>query len=103
MVNELKVDVDSAFYLVTRIYRGGGFTKDHLYLRGLREIFQFWNDGNDLRPLLLGKTSLEYYPILVELLERGILKNPKYITSAFENPAPQLNNSIYSYILKGIR
>lgn len=103
MVQELRMDVNEAFYLVTRIYRGGGFTKDHLYLRGLKEIYNFWSAGNDLRPLLLGKTSIEYYPTIVELLDRGILNQPKYITQAFANPRPDLNDPIYAYIIKGIR
>ena len=32
--DELKLDKVSAFSLTTRVYRGGGFTKDHLYLKG---------------------------------------------------------------------
>jgi uncharacterized protein (TIGR02421 family) len=103
MVQELRMDVNDAYYLVTRIYRGGGFTKDHLYLRGLKEIYNFWSAGNDLRPLLIGKTSIEYYTTLVELIDRGILKQPKYITQAFADPRPDLNDPIYAYIIKGIR
>lgn len=102
MVNDLHMDPTEAFYLTTRIYRGGGFTKDHLYLRGLREIHQFWKDGNDLGPLLIGKTSLEHYGIILEMMERGILKRPTYITKAFEKPQLQDNNPIYEYIIKGI-
>ncbi|MFT4777604.1 MAG: hypothetical protein ACI923_000123 [Flavobacteriales bacterium] len=102
MVNDLRMDPNEAYYLTTRIYRGGGFTKDHLYLRGLREIHQFWKEGNDLEPLLIGKTSLEHYGVILEMMERGILKRPTYITKAFANPQLQDNNPIYEYIIKGI-
>ncbi|WP_306642466.1 flavohemoglobin expression-modulating QEGLA motif protein [Sanyastnella coralliicola] len=103
MVNDLEMDVDEAFYLVTRIYRGGGFTKDHLYLRGLSEMYRFWSDGNDLRPLLIGKTSLEHYGTILEMIERGILKQPKYLSRAIMEPRTEENNPIYDYIIRAIR
>lgn len=103
LVNDYKVDVDDAFYVTTRIYRGGGFTKDFLYLRGFRDIYQFWKSGKDLGPLLIGKTSLEYYDTITEMIERGILNPPKYITKPFENPQTHLNNPIFDYIVSGIR
>ncbi len=103
MVNELEMDVDEAYYLTVRIFRGGGFTKDHLYLRGLRELFRFWDDGNDLTPLLIGKTSLEWYGTILEMMERGILKKPQWITEAFAQPNTEANNPIYDYIIRGIR
>lgn len=103
MVNDLEMDVNEAFYLTTRIFRGGGFTKDHLYLRGLREMYRFWQEGNDLRPLLIGKTSLDSYGTILEMLERGILVAPKWVTKAFEQPQTHLNNPIYDYIIRGIR
>jgi uncharacterized protein (TIGR02421 family) len=103
MVNELDMDVDEAYYLTTRIFRGGGFTKDHLYLRGLRELFRFWDDGNDLTPLLIGKTSLEWYGTILEMMERGILNKPTWITEAFAQPNTEANDPIYDYIIRGIR
>lgn len=102
MVNDYGMDVNEAFYLTTRIHRGGGFTKDHLYLRGLKEIYRFWKDGNDLSPLLIGKTSLDAYGTIKELLDRGILVPPKYITHAFENPAVG-QDPVFDYIIRGIR
>lgn len=102
MVNDYGMDVNEAFYLTTRIHRGGGFTKDHLYLRGLKEIYRFWKDGNDLSPLLIGKTSLDAYGTIRELLERGVLVKPKYITHAFESPQVG-QDPIYDYIIRSIR
>jgi uncharacterized protein (TIGR02421 family) len=102
MVNDYGMDVNEAFYLTTRIHRGGGFTKDHLYLRGLKEIYRFWKDGNDLSPLLIGKTSLDAYGTIKELLDRGVLVKPKYITHAFEHPAVG-QDPVYDYIIRGIR
>lgn len=103
MVNDHGMDVNEAFYLTARIHRGGGFTKDHLYLRGLREMYRFWRDGNDMAPLLIGKTSIESYGTIRELLDRGVLVQPKYITQAFEHPNTEQNNPIFDYIIRGIR
>ena len=103
MVNEYGMDVEEAFYLVTRAYRGGGFTKDYLYLRGFKDILKFWKEGNDLKPLLIGKTTLEFYPLICEMLERGLLVEPKFITQPFEHPNQDANNPIFEYIVSGIQ
>jgi len=31
---------DKAFAITLRVHRGGGFTKDHLYLSGLQKVYQ---------------------------------------------------------------
>lgn len=103
MVNEHRMDVHEAFYLTTRVFRGGGFTKDYLYLRGFRDVYNFWKEDHDLNPLLIGKTSLEFYPVIVEMMERGLLRKPKYITRAFTNPQTHKNHDIFEYILSGIQ
>ncbi|MCB0762377.1 MAG: flavohemoglobin expression-modulating QEGLA motif protein [Flavobacteriales bacterium] len=102
LVNNHQMDVHEAFNLVTRVVRGGGFTKDYLYLEGFGEVYKFWKNGNDLTPLLIGKTSLEHYDTIVELIDRGILKKPQYITRVFEHPRPEENDPIFSYIVSGI-
>ena len=35
LVNSYYIDPNEAFIITTRIFRGGGFTKDHLYLKAL--------------------------------------------------------------------
>lgn len=103
LVNDHGMDVNEAFFLVTRAYRGGGFTKDFLYLRGFRDLYHFWKAGNDLRPLLIGKTSLDYYPTIVEMMDRGLLRQPQFITRAFEQPNLAANDPAFPYILSGIQ
>jgi uncharacterized protein (TIGR02421 family) len=101
MVEEYKMLPEKAFYLATRIYRGGGFTKDYLYLRGFRDILQYYRAGKPLNTLLIGKTSLAYADIIQEMLERGMLKAPKYQTLCFKNP--QIDNSILNYLVNGLK
>ena len=39
--------------------RGGGLTKDALYLKGLIELLAFFKQGGAMEPLLLGKFDLK--------------------------------------------
>lgn len=64
----------SAFGTTARAYRGGGFTKDAVYLRGLVELLAYLGDGGRLEPLFIGKLKLDYVPMIDELTERGILR-----------------------------
>ena len=73
-----KWNPNKLFYLVTRVYRGGGFTKDYLYLRGFRKILQMKERGVKLDNLFLGKTSHNYLGILNEMVDRKILNPPEY-------------------------
>ena len=85
------------------MHRGGGLTKDYLYLQGLREVFGLWRRGADLSPLLAGKCSMEYYPELTDLLARGVLRPPVLRPIPLDAPATGLNGPIFDYILSGIR
>ncbi|MFO7827095.1 MAG: DUF1704 domain-containing protein, partial [Bacteroidales bacterium] len=89
-----------AFYMAARIYRGGGFTKDHLYLKGFKDILKYYNDGNDIISLLIGKTSLKYQPVIDEMIERKIFLPPKYKTRSFIKPIEP--NPIVKYILDSL-
>jgi uncharacterized protein (TIGR02421 family) len=103
LVNRHKVEKNAAFKIVTRVYRGGGFTKDYLYLNGFSRLFKFWQNGNDLTPLLVGKTSISFYNTIVEMIDRNIVEKPKFITKSFENPHTEENNVLFDYILSGLK
>ena len=76
----------TAFTIVARVYRGGGLTKDAVYLRGLVEIIDFIRRGGDLNLLLVGKLAAEHIPILRELLSRGILRQPPLRPRYLDDP-----------------
>jgi uncharacterized protein (TIGR02421 family) len=101
--NDYNVDPDLAFSIVTRIFRGGGFTKDHLYLSGFITILRFWEEHNDLSPLLVGKTSLQFFTTIEEMIGREMITPPSIITKGFLHPQIEANNSIYSYIFSGLK
>jgi uncharacterized protein (TIGR02421 family) len=103
LIKEYLVEENEAFNIVTRIFRGGGFTKDYLYLRGFVEVFKLWNEHYDLTPLLVGKTSIPFYYTIEEMIGREMIDKPKYITKSYLNPGINNNNGIYDYILSGLK
>ena len=103
LVQDYKIEHNRAYNLVTRVYRGGGFTKDYLYLNGFSQLFKFWKDGNDLTPLLVGKTSIGFYNTIVEMIDRNLIEKPQFITKSFAKPRTELNNELFDYILSGLK
>jgi hypothetical protein len=65
-----------AFNVTMRIYRGGGFTKDAVYLRGLCRILEYLAGGGDLEPLFVGKIASPHISIVRELQWRKVLTDP---------------------------
>ena len=63
----------AAYTTTMRVYRGGGLTKDAVYLRGLRSILHYVQKGGDLAPLFAGKMAIEHIPIIRELQYRNVL------------------------------
>jgi uncharacterized protein (TIGR02421 family) len=66
----------TAYQVTMRVYRGGGFVKDHLYLKGLARLLHYLGSGGSLEPLWVGKFGFDHVPIIEELLWRGVLKPP---------------------------
>lgn len=66
----------AAFTIATRVYRGGGLTKDAMYLRGLLGILDYVAEGGDFERLFLGKFAVKHVPVIDELLLREVLSPP---------------------------
>lgn len=99
--NQHKLNRDKAYAITLRVHRGGGFTKDHLYLKGIRNIYKYAKSGNDLGILLTGKVSQEYIPTMNKLIDLGLAIRPKYYTDAYvvnDNTNPNLD-----FILKSLK
>ena len=75
-----------SFSIVMRTHRGGGLTKDAIYLRGLRQILIYLHKGGDLEPLWVGKIAAHHIPIVRELQWRGVILpaalTPRYLEQA---------------------
>jgi uncharacterized protein (TIGR02421 family) len=73
LVGERGLAARTAFTLTMRVVRGGGLTKDALYLRGLGQVAGYLREGGDLDLLFLGKFGLPHVSVVRELLYRGVL------------------------------
>jgi uncharacterized protein (TIGR02421 family) len=66
----------AAFGVAMRVFRGGGLTKDAIYLRGLLQLLAYLAAGGSFEPLLAGKIAIEHVPLVEELIWREVLRPP---------------------------
>jgi uncharacterized protein (TIGR02421 family) len=75
----------TAFGIVARVFEGGGFTRDMIYLRGLVGVVEYLRDGGDLEPLYVGKIAARHLEVIQEFTERGVLRDipllPRFLES----------------------
>ncbi|HHF0539539.1 TPA: flavohemoglobin expression-modulating QEGLA motif protein [Vibrio alginolyticus] len=91
-----------AFTTTARVYRGGGLTKDYLYLRGFREVLNAYDKlGDDFSLLLCGKTELKYFELIRSLVGKEIFTQPKFISPALSTPMQ--TNPIHRYIVSALK
>lgn len=74
-----------AFTMTLRVYRGGGLTKDAIYLRGLRELLKYLGQGHDIQPLYVGKIGLHHVPYVQEMRRRGVINAPSLLPRFWED------------------
>ena len=99
--NNYDLNREEAFYITTRTHRGGGFTKDYLYLSGLKKTFDYYKSGKDLSLLLTGKVSLEQLDIIEYLISKEYAVSSKYITDSFADN--NNTNETVDFILKNLK
>lgn len=88
------MDLDDAYELVFRVYRGGGLTKDGVYLSGFLEVVRYWLAGKDLSVLVAGKVSLDSAPTVRDLILRGILRAPRLLPRFLDDEAGLAANRV---------
>ena len=69
----------AAYWMTMRAYRGGGLTKDAVYLRGLRQILAYTRSDDEVELLWVGKIAAHHIPLIRELTWRGVLQPPPLI------------------------
>ena len=65
-----------AFMITMRTFRGGGYTKDAVYLKGLQNLLRLLAQGHELKSLYLGKLAADWLPLIEELRWRRVLQPP---------------------------
>ena len=75
-----------AFHAAMRVHRSGGLAKDVIYLRGLLQVLRHLGNGGSLDVFWVGKIAGTHFPVMQELLDRGLLKAipivPHFVTQA---------------------
>lgn len=101
LYGQYKLNKDEAFSISLRAHRGGGFTKDHLYLTGLKKIYDHYHEGHSLDPLLTGKVSIEKKQDIATWQQNGFAVAPRYLNKAFtEN---NNSNKKVDFILQNLK
>lgn len=95
------LDRETAYYICVRAHRGGGFTKDYLYLTGLKKVYDYYKEGKDLRLLLTGKVSLEYTKSIEGMIKKGYALPAKHWTDAFSEN--NNTNKTIDFILSSLK
>lgn len=89
---ELGFEARAAFTIAMRVYRGGGLTKDVVYLRGVDQLLRCIAGGCPFERLFIGKFGFDQLEPLAELLDDRLLEPalllPRYLT--FPNVPPRL-------------
>lgn len=67
---------DEAFDVAVRALRGGGLTKDAVYLGGLRDLLDYLHGGGEFEPLFAGKFALSHRVVLDQLAAEGWAATP---------------------------
>jgi hypothetical protein len=99
--NKYKLNRDEAYSITLRAHRGGGFTKDHLYLTGLKKVYNYHQKNESLDPLLTGKVSLEKVDIIQTWMHDGLSDAITYRN--FEFTTNNNDNSKLDFILQNLR
>ncbi|MGI9552600.1 MAG: tyrosine/phenylalanine carboxypeptidase domain-containing protein, partial [Aurantibacter sp.] len=81
--NQYKLNRNDAFSITLRAHRGGGFTKDRLYMSGLRKVFNRYKKEEPMDNLLTGKVSMDYEASIKKLYKIGLVKKITYRNKAY--------------------
>ena len=84
--DDLGFEQRTAFMITMRTYRGGGLTKDAVYLQGLGHILTYLASGGALEPLFIGKIAASHIPFINELLWRGVVTPPPLTPRYMNDP-----------------
>lgn len=98
---QYKLNREEAFGITLRAHRGGGFTKDRLYLSGLRKIYKRYQNEEPLDILFTGKVSLDYEEQINHLKQLGLAQPITHKSLSFEQ---KLNtNKTLDFILNNLK
>jgi hypothetical protein len=86
LVNKYGFSQANAYSICMRVYRGGGYTKDFIYLQGLVNVLDYLAAGKQLEQLYIGKITYEHLDFIEELQWRKVLMAPRLRPRFLDNP-----------------
>ena len=96
-----KLNRHDAFTITLRAHRGGGFTKDRLYLSGLKKIYRRYSQGESMNIMLTGKVALSYEEQIKYLQNLGLAKDITHHNLAFNTKS--IDNKTLDFILNNLK
>jgi uncharacterized protein (TIGR02421 family) len=93
LVQEHKFTKGEAYAICERVFRGGGYTKDHIYFHGYEQVRQLWETApEDFEVLYMGKLGVAHIPIVKRLYKNGhgILYPARYMPLFFRSLPPEI-------------
>lgn len=81
------VPAEDAFDVAVRALRGGGLTKDAVYLSGLRDLLEHLHEDAPFEPLFMGKFALSQLAVLEQLVDEGWVTAPEILPRYWTHPA----------------
>lgn len=100
LLEEHGMSPDDAFKLSVRVHRGGGFTKDYLYLNGVSQALRL-HEKQDISNLYIGKTGFTYLPLINEMIDRQLVTAPSYCPVWLKSP--KASEPVLNYLMHCIR
>lgn len=98
---QYKLNRNEAFGITLRAHRGGGFTKDRLYLSGLRKIHKRYQREESMENLMLGKVALDFEKTVNYLKSKGLVAPIRHKSLSFNQ---KLNtNTTLDFILNNLK
>jgi uncharacterized protein (TIGR02421 family) len=88
LVHEHDFTRQEAYTICERVFRGGGYTKDHIYFSGYEQVRELWETSPEGFELLyMGKIGVHHLPIVKRLFKdgQGILYPARHLPVFFED------------------
>ena len=98
---QYKLNRDAAYNITLRAHRGGGFTKDRLYLSGLRKIYQRYLKEEPMDILLSGKVSMDFEHQIGYLQKLGLAIKVPHTSLSFKEK--RNTNPTLDFILNNLK
>lgn len=86
LLREHRFSAHTSYLIAARVFRGGGLSKDAMYLRGFKTVLDMLAAGHALDPYWYGKIDQRHIGVVSELAERGILHKPALMPMFLASP-----------------